>query len=42
VVVLLPGDETAAGAPPLVAAAPGIAAQLTAALDLYGGLGPLP
>lgn len=40
-VVLLPGDD-GNGAPLLVAAAPGIAAQLTAALDRHGGLQPLP
>jgi myo-inositol-1(or 4)-monophosphatase len=41
-VVLLPSDADAAGAPLLVAAAPGIVAQLTAVLDRHGGLEPLP
>lgn len=40
-VVLLPGDDED-GAPLLVAAAPGISAELTAALDRHGGLCPLP
>lgn len=39
-VVVLPGDGP--GAPLLLAAAPGVAAQLTAALDRLGGLSPLP
>lgn len=39
-VVLLPGDGDG-GAPLVLAAAPGIAAQLTAALDRHGGLRPL-
>ena len=39
-VVLLPWDD-GNGAPLLLAAAPGIAAQLTAALDRHGGLSPL-
>ena len=39
-VVLLPGDGDD-GAPLVLAAAPGIAAQLTAALDRHGGLRPL-
>ena len=39
-VVLLPADD-GPGAPLLVAAAPGIAAQLTAELDRHGGLRPL-
>ncbi len=40
-VVLLPG-EAGGGAPLLVAAAPGIAAELIAVLDRHGGLCPLP
>lgn len=40
-VVLLPGDDQD-GAPLTLAAAPGIAASLTAALDRHGGLAPLP
>ena len=39
-VVVLPADV--AGAPLLVAAAPGVAAALIAALECHGGLGPLP
>ncbi|MFN8070786.1 MAG: inositol monophosphatase family protein [Mycobacterium sp.] len=39
-VVVLPGDD-GGGAPLTLAAAPGIAAQLTATLDRYGGLRPL-
>ena len=40
-VVLLPGDD-GGGAPLVVAAAPGIAAELIALLDHHGGLRPLP
>jgi myo-inositol-1(or 4)-monophosphatase len=40
-VVLLPGDD-GEGAPLLVAAAPGIAAQLIAVLERHGGRRPLP
>lgn len=39
-VVVLPGDD-GGEAPLTMAAAPGIAAQLTAVLDRHGGLGPL-
>jgi myo-inositol-1(or 4)-monophosphatase len=39
-VVVLPGDD-AAGGQLVVAAAPGVAAQLTAALDRLGALGPI-
>ncbi len=41
-VLRLPADDGVSGAPVLVAAAPGVAGQLTAALDRFGGLDPLP
>ena len=41
-VVLLPQQDADARAPLLVAAAPGVSAQLLAALDRFSGLGPLP
>ena len=40
-VVVLPGQDVG-GAPLIIAAAPGVAAPLTAALDRLGALGPLP
>ncbi|MGI9125019.1 MAG: inositol monophosphatase family protein [Mycobacterium sp.] len=40
-VVVLPGDS-GGGAAPLLAAAPGVAAEFTSALDRFGGLRPLP